>query len=99
MRKLLIPVFAAATLAGLSAPATAGEVTIRINLADLDLAKPADVDAVKERINTQVAKACNRSAISLPYDSNAVQECIADGTAKALKQLDAKRSLALAMAN
>ena len=76
-------------------PASAGQVTIRVGLADLDLSSPSDVDQVKSRINLAVARACNSAALT----EEAAQECVSDGTAKALEQLDAKRQLALASAS
>ena len=45
---------------------------------------------MKDRIDTAVSKACSKPSI-LAYSSlESVDACIADGTAKALAELDAK---------
>jgi len=96
MRKLFIPVLAAASLAGVSAPAAAAEVTFAISYADLDLSNPADVAVMKDRIDAAVARACGRASIASLYGSQAVMDCKADGKTKALELLDARRALAVA---
>ena len=90
MRAFILPVAAAITLAGAASPALAGEVSIRISAEGLDLTRTADIVAMKDRIDTAVGKACGKPAIAGLYGSEAVEDCIADGTAKALAELDAK---------
>jgi UrcA family protein len=90
MRKLLIPALAAAALAGAAAPAFADAVTIRVSAEGLDFAHASDIAAMKGRIDTAVRKACNSSSLAARYSNEAVDACVADGTAKALAELDAR---------
>jgi UrcA family protein len=91
MRKLLPTLtLAAIALAGASAPAMAGEVTIRVSAEGLDLTRTTDILTMKARIDSAVGKACNKAGIAGRYGALAVDECIADGTAKALAELDAR---------
>ena len=88
MRKILLFVLAAATFAGAS-PAIAAEVTIRISLEGLDVADPADELAILDRIDSAVSSRCKSGM--LIFAREAVAECKADGTAKALAELEAIR--------
>lgn len=91
MRKLLIPALAAAAaLAGAATPAFADAVTIRVSAEGLDLSRASDIVTMKERIDAAVRRACNKSASLGKYSSNSVGECVADGTAKAMAELDAR---------
>lgn len=90
MRKLLPHlIIATALLAGAAAPALAGEVTIRVSADGLDLSRTSDIVTMKKRIDTAVHKACAKSALSF-YSADAMDDCVADGTAKALAELDAR---------
>ncbi len=91
MRKLSILVLAAATLAGVSAPAAADEVTIRVSYADLNIADDADVAVLKQRIHEAADKACSRAETSSLHNLRSINDCVAEGTAKALAQLNARR--------
>jgi len=95
MRKLFTPFFAAATLAGAAVPATAGEVTIRISADGLDFTRASDIVAMKDRIDVAVNKACSKPELGNHFGSVAVSDCVADGTAKAMAELDAKVAAAL----
>lgn len=88
MHKLLIPVLAAAVFAG--APAHAGEVTIAVSSDGLDLTRAADIAAMKDRIDVAVNKACAKSGMAARFGAEAVDECVTDGTAKALAALDVR---------
>ena len=93
MRQFFKTAFAAATLAAtilVAAPAAAAEVTIHIDLSDLDIANPADVEAIQDRIALTVNRACRASSRNL-FDSGAVSACKADGTAKAMQELGRMR--------
>lgn len=89
MRKFILPLLAAAGIAGAAAPALAGEVTIRVRMEGLDLADPASVDTAKDRIDSAVSRACRMPAMFRFYGKQAVEDCIADGKAKALSELEA----------
>jgi UrcA family protein len=91
MRKLVLTLLAAA-FAGTATPALADYVTIRIDLGTLDIADPADDAAVRELIVTEVNKACKGPGAFFAGDA-AVEECKADGTAKAFDELEARRAL------
>ena len=86
MQKLLIPVLTAAVLAG--TPAYAGEVTIAVSSDGLDLTRAADIAAMKDRIDVAVNKACAKPGMAARFGAEAVDECVTDGTAKALAALD-----------
>jgi len=94
MRKLFTPLFAAilgvAALAGAAVPATAGEVTIRVSADGLDLTRATDIVAMKGRIDVAVSKACSKTEVSERFGTVAVADCVADGTAKAMAELDAR---------
>lgn len=91
MRNLL-RLIAAAALAGAASPALAGELTIVIDLGTLDIANPSDDAAIRERIVTQVSKSCRRSSVIFT-SSKVIEDCKADGIAKALDELEARRKL------
>lgn len=90
MRKLFVPLFAATMIAAVPAPALAGEVTITISSAGLDLTRAADIATMKQRIDVAVNKACTKATTLSQVGSEAVDECVTDGRAKALAALDAK---------
>lgn len=69
-------------------PLAAGEVTIRVSADNLDFSDAADVETMKERIDVAVARACNTRSRTSFYGAKSVDACIADGTAKALAELD-----------
>ena len=94
MRKL-VSFALAAVLAGTAAPAMADEVTIRIDLGTLDIADPADDAAIRDRIVTEVNKACKGPGASF-QGVGAVEHCKADGTEKAFDELEARRALVAA---
>lgn len=96
MRKLFTPLLAAAALAGAATPALAGEVTIRVSADGLDLTRATDIVAMKDRIDVAVNKACSKSEVGERFGSAAVEDCVADGTAKAMAELDAKVTAAAA---
>lgn len=91
MRKTACLVLAA-TLAGAASPAIANEVTIKIDLGELDIANPSDDAAIRDRIAAQVNKACNRFRPVLS-SSGAIEDCKADGIGKALDEVEARRAL------
>lgn len=91
MRPYLYAVLAAATLAAAPAHANASEVTIRIDLSDLDIADPSDVEAIRDRIDSSVTRACRLGA-RMSTGSGAVAQCKADGTAKAFEELSLRRA-------
>ncbi|BBC71142.1 conserved hypothetical protein [Altererythrobacter sp. B11] len=91
LKPALLPVLAATCLAGLSAPAMADDVTIRIDLSGLDAANPSDDAAIRDRIKTAVPRACNR-ATGFHTGLSSWQECQADGQARALEVLEARRN-------
>lgn len=87
MRKFLASLSAAAAIAAVSAPAMAEQVTIRVSAAGIDLSDAAGVELMKERIDLAVSKACESRSITKRYGAGPVQECVADGKAKALAAL------------
>jgi UrcA family protein len=89
MRQILLPC-AAVLFACASTGATAGEVTIVVSTEGLDLAQSADIATMKDRIDVAVKRACTRRTTAAHFTSEAVEECIADGTTKALDALDAR---------
>ena len=96
MRKVLFPVLAALSFAGGAVPATAAEVTIRIDLEGLDPADPGDSVAILERIDSTVTSACRRAGSSWFVSANATADCVEDATEKALDKLEELRSPAMA---
>jgi|GEM_PF-1743577 len=90
-KNLLAALTAGLTLAATATPASAGEVAISINLDGIDLTSPEGLEIAHERIETSVVRACRRTSVSpiffhLVHDAE--EECIADGTSKALAQLE-----------
>lgn len=90
MRKFLAPLFAAAAIAGAASPAFADAVTIRVSADGLDFNHAADIAAMKDRIDVAVRKACKAPTAAGRKSEEAVDACVADGTAKALAALDAR---------
>ncbi|WEK45236.1 MAG: UrcA family protein [Candidatus Andeanibacterium colombiense] len=91
MRKLLITALIAAGVAGsVAAPAVANDVTIRVSADGLDLTRASDIITMKGRIDTSVRRACNKAAALGNFSSLSIGECVADGTAKAMAELDAR---------
>lgn len=95
MRQLLSAALVAASLVGVSAPAMADDVVIKIDLGELDIANPSDVEAINKRIQVTVARAC-ANADPFPTALQSIADCTADGTAKAFAELEARRSLVAA---
>jgi len=89
MRQFFRSVIAATALAA-TAPLAAAEVEIRIDLSDLDLADPTQVEEIHERINLAVTRACRTNTLKQPTLS-ASAECKADGLAKAKDELSRLR--------
>ncbi|HTN13325.1 MAG TPA: UrcA family protein [Sphingomonadaceae bacterium] len=89
MRKLAASFIAAVSIAGAATPALAGEVTIRVRMDGLDLSDPASVDTAKDRIDSAVSRACRMPAMFRFYGKQAVEDCVTDGKAKALNELEA----------
>lgn len=79
---------AAVALAGAAMPLSAGEVRIVVSADNIDFSDAADVEVMKERIDVAVTRACNTRSRTSFYGAKAVDACIADGTAKALAELD-----------
>ncbi|WP_336978754.1 UrcA family protein [Altererythrobacter fulvus] len=90
MRKFILPLLAVATLAGAATPALAGEVTIRVRMDGIDFTDPASLDTAKDRIDSAVSRACKMPAMFRFYGKQAVEDCVADGKAKALNELEAR---------
>ncbi|MBO9602068.1 MAG: UrcA family protein [Novosphingobium sp.] len=90
MRKFIIAALAAATCAGFAAPALASDVTIRVSAQGLDLTRASDIVTMKSRIDTAVRRACSKSAALEGFSSLAIGQCVSDGTAKAMAELDAR---------
>lgn len=92
MRSMLLP-FACAVLASVPAAATTErteQVTISVSAEGLDFARAADIATMKDRIDVAVKRACKTPAAVIRSGSVAIDECIADGTAKAMAALDAQ---------
>lgn len=93
MRKFILPLLAAATVAasvaGAATPAVAGEVTVRVRMAGLDLSDPAAVDTARDRIDSAVSRACRMPSMFRFYGKQAVEDCVTDAKAKALNELEA----------
>ena len=91
MKKFLIASLTA-VIATTSVAATASDqVQIAISHEGLDLTKASDVAVMRDRIDTAVATACAK-VIRLSER----EACVRDGTAKAMKQLEARSRVALA---
>ena len=88
MRSMLLPFAAVMFIAAV--PATAGEVTVSVSTEGLNLARSADIATMKGRIDVAVKRACNKPTTAARFGAAAVDECITDGTTKALAALDAQ---------
>lgn len=99
-KKLLSALAAGLTFAATTTPASAGEVTISINLEGIDLSNAQGLELAQERIERSVTRACRRSSLwQRPLLAlEAKEECIADGTSKALAQLQSYVTVAEAEA-
>ncbi|MDE8650713.1 UrcA family protein [Novosphingobium album (ex Liu et al. 2023)] len=96
MKKLIISGFAAACL--VAAPAAfAEQVTVKINYTDLDLSRPDDVLALRNRVRNAVREACAPTSAVIGYYSSDAS-CAKDAIARAEAQIQSGRTLALAMA-
>jgi UrcA family protein len=90
MRNAIVTVLAAAALAGgLATPAVAADetVTVTVPYADLDVADPADAEALTQRIATAVEKVCDRPDIRDLKGMVAWEACKTTAHAGALEQL------------
>ncbi|RKF22560.1 UrcA family protein [Altericroceibacterium spongiae] len=96
MRKFTLPVFAAACFAAIATPAAAAEVTVRVDVADLDLTNPADIAVVKGRIAEATDKACRNKVGSPLFNAAAFEDCSKASTQLAFEQLEKRQALASA---
>jgi UrcA family protein len=93
MRNSIVTVLAAATLAaGFATPAFAEApveetVSVVVPYGDLDVAVPADADALTQRIDAAAEKVCHRPNIRDLKAMVAFEECKADALAGAMEQL------------
>ena len=90
MRKSIVNVLAALTLAGLSAaPAAAADeaVSVTIGVADLDLTAPAGDAALEQRIDAAIDKVCAKPDIRNLKAMIAWEGCKASARVSALDQL------------
>ncbi|HEY6816491.1 MAG TPA: UrcA family protein [Croceibacterium sp.] len=90
MRTSIATVLAAAALVGLATPAFAADeetVTVTVPYADLDVADPADADALTQRIDSAVEEVCHRPDMRNLKAMVAWEECKADALAGAMEQL------------
>ena len=93
MRKSIVTVLAAAAFAGgFATPALADEpvtetVSVVVSYGDLDVADPADANALTQRIDVAVEKVCHRPDIRDLKAMVAWEECKADALAGAMEQL------------
>lgn len=95
MRTFLVPALAALAIAGATAPANAGEVTINVDHTDLDLSRDADARVLEKRIEAAAAKACSYAPNMSLAASRYAAECKAALIKGGMEQLEAKRTLAL----
>jgi UrcA family protein len=97
MRKSMVTVLAAATLAGgfaTPALAAADTVSVVVPYGDLDVADPAGADALTQRIDSAVEKVCQRPDIRHLKAMVAWEECKTDALAGAMEQLSLTRPYA-----
>jgi UrcA family protein len=93
MRKSIVTVLAAAAFAGgFATPALADEpvtetVSVVVSYGDLDVADPADANALTQRIDVAVEKVCHRPDIRDLKGNVAYEECKAAALAGAMEQL------------
>lgn len=93
MRKSIVTVLAAATLAGgFATPAFAEApaeetVSVVVTYGDLDVAVPAGADTLTQRIDAAVEKVCHRPNIRDLKGMVAFEECKAAALAGAMEQL------------
>jgi UrcA family protein len=90
MRKSIVTVLAAATLAGgVATPSLAADeaVTVIVPFRDLDVADPAGADALTQRIDSAVEKVCHRPDLRNLKAMVAWEECKAAALAGAMEQL------------
>ena len=90
MRKSIVTVLAAATLAGgFATPAFAAEQTVSVVVpyGDLDVAELAGADALTQRIDAAAEKVCQRPDIRDLKAMVAWEACKTDALAGAMEQL------------
>ena len=91
MKKFMFAALAAGLTLSATAPAVAKEVTITVSLTGLDLDDPRDVVELHQRIGVAVENACVASPESRmsPFEASRAREnCIAEGTRKAMGKLE-----------
>ncbi len=90
MRQMLLPFAVTMFVCAAVTPAVAGEVTVTVSTEGLDFTRSADVAAMKDRIDVAVKRACTRPTAAARFGAEAIDECVSDGTTKALAALDAQ---------
>jgi UrcA family protein len=96
MLKLVRPIIVAACIAGLAAPASADEVTVKVGYQDLDLADPDDVGILRDRLEGALRRACDEHPSRKPVPTQVSEACVASGLANGEKVISAHRDRALA---
>ena len=87
MRSLILPVLAAATLAGAAAPALAEAApSVAVSYTDLNLTTPEGRKALEARIAAAVDTVCARPHLSSVEQGHAWAECRELATADAQRQ-------------
>jgi UrcA family protein len=94
MRKLVVPAFAALSLATFAQPATAEQVVVKVAYADLDLASPSGVATLQARIAGAVKTACAKPDLRDLKSMQVWSVCVADAKAKADAKVKEKVQLA-----
>ena len=87
MRKSIVTVLAALTASIAAAPAAATGVTVTVSYADLDLADPAGMAALEERIAAAVDTVCSKVEPRRLRGLIAWEQCKAASLADAMEQL------------
>ena len=90
MRKSIVTVLAALAAASIAAPAAAQEASVHVPYGDLDLADPAGVAALEDRIAVAVEAVCSKVEPRRIRTQVAWEECKARSLADAMEQLSTK---------
>jgi UrcA family protein len=87
MRKSIVTVLAALTALGAVPASAAGEVTVSVAYADLNLTAPAGNAALQRRIEAAVKEVCDKPDMRNLKAMTAWEECKANARLGALDQL------------
>lgn len=75
IRSILISTVDIASIATAAAPAAAESISQRVGYADLNLASPAGIAALRQRVATAVKQICGKAEVRDIHSDNRVEDC------------------------